>query len=233
MRGGPTGPHPHARGRLAERRCALRCDHREPAMAAAWSGSAIRVPRAATRTALSFPARRCSRSLPGSAVRPLPTTNIRDYTHDHGDVPRGSYGPPCSVRPVAIPRFRGLSAQGPGWRASGAIPHDAPLGGAQDRPFCGRGARNPVVSHRIASSGSRGPCGSPRSWVRRMVAAAARAPYVQALMSGDAGRIELERGETQAVVKRRLLEAARESGIRIRSSWESPRSLVWKRTGRA
>ena len=65
------------------------------------------------------------------------------------------------------------------------------------------------------------------------VAAAARAPYVQALMSGDAGRIELERGETQAVVKRRLLEAARESGIRIRSSWESPRSLVWKRTGRA
>ncbi len=68
---------------------------------------------------------------------------------------------------------------------------------------------------------------------RGRAAAAARAPYVQALQSGDAGRIELERGETQAIVKRRLLEAARESGIRIRSSWESPRSLVWKRTGRA
>ena len=68
---------------------------------------------------------------------------------------------------------------------------------------------------------------------RGRAAAAARAPYVQALTSGDAGRIELERGETQAVVKRRLREAARESGIQIRSSWESPRSLVWKRIGRA
>ena len=68
---------------------------------------------------------------------------------------------------------------------------------------------------------------------RSRAAAAERAPYIQALTAGDAGRIELERGETQAAVKRRLREAARESGIRIRSSWESPRSLVWKRTGRA
>ena len=66
---------------------------------------------------------------------------------------------------------------------------------------------------------------------RSRAAAAAREPYVQALRAGAAGRIELERGEAQAVVKRRLQEAARESGIKIRSSWESSRSLVWKRTG--
>lgn len=53
---------------------------------------------------------------------------------------------------------------------------------------------------------------------RSRAAAAAREPYVQALMAGDAGRIELERGETQGVVKRRLQEAARGSGITIRSS---------------
>ena len=67
---------------------------------------------------------------------------------------------------------------------------------------------------------------------RSRAAAAERALYIQALTAGNAGRIELERGETQAAVKRRLQEAARESGIRLRSSWESPRSLVWKRTGR-
>ena len=66
---------------------------------------------------------------------------------------------------------------------------------------------------------------------RGRTAAAEREPYVQALKAGTAGRIELDRGETQAIVKRRLQEAARESGIKIRSSWESPRSLVWKRTG--
>ena len=67
---------------------------------------------------------------------------------------------------------------------------------------------------------------------RSRAAAAAREPYVQALKAGDAGRIELERGENQGVVKRRLQEAARGSGIKIRSSWESPRVLVWKRSGR-
>ena len=66
---------------------------------------------------------------------------------------------------------------------------------------------------------------------RSRTAAAEREPYIQALKAGAAGRIVLDRGETQATVKRRLQEAARESGIRIRSSWESPRSLVWKRTG--
>lgn len=66
---------------------------------------------------------------------------------------------------------------------------------------------------------------------RGRAAVAAREPYIQALKAGAAGRIELERGEKQAIVKRRLQEASRESGIKIRSSWESPRSLVWKRTG--
>ena len=65
---------------------------------------------------------------------------------------------------------------------------------------------------------------------RSRAAATERELYVQALKAGAAGRIELERGETQTVVKRRLQEAARASGIKIRSSWESPRSLVWKRT---
>ena len=66
---------------------------------------------------------------------------------------------------------------------------------------------------------------------RSRAAVAAREPYIRALKAGAAGRAELERGETRGVVKRRLQEAARESGIRIRSSWESPHSLVWKRTG--
>ncbi|MCY4639662.1 MAG: hypothetical protein OXC94_04910 [Chloroflexi bacterium] len=65
---------------------------------------------------------------------------------------------------------------------------------------------------------------------RGRAAMAERAPYIAALRAGDAGRIELQRGEKQAVVKRRLQEASREIGIKIRSSWESPRTLVWKRT---
>ena len=68
---------------------------------------------------------------------------------------------------------------------------------------------------------------------RGRAAAEARAPFIAALKAGAAGRIELERGEKPAIVKRRLQEASRETGIKIRSSWENPRSLVWKRTGRA
>ncbi len=67
---------------------------------------------------------------------------------------------------------------------------------------------------------------------RGRAAAEARAPYIAALKAGDAGRVEVSRGENPATVKRRLQEASRESGIKIRSSWENPRSLVWKRTGR-
>ena len=65
---------------------------------------------------------------------------------------------------------------------------------------------------------------------RGRAAMAERAPYIEALKAGAAGRIELQRGERQAIVKRRLQEASRECGIKIRSSWENPRMLVWKRT---
>ena len=46
-----------------------------------------------------------------------------------------------------------------------------------------------------------------------------------------AGRIELERVEKAATVKRLLTEAAHEAGIRVRSSWEdkSQKALLWKR----
>ncbi len=66
---------------------------------------------------------------------------------------------------------------------------------------------------------------------RSRAAVPAREPYIKTLKAGAAGRVELKRGETQAVVKRRFREGARESGVRIRSSWERPHSLVWKRTG--
>ncbi len=57
-------------------------------------------------------------------------------------------------------------------------------------------------------------------------------PYVRALESCEAGKIELERGEDPAAVKRLLREASRETGIRVRSSWEDSeqRVLFWKKT---
>lgn len=69
---------------------------------------------------------------------------------------------------------------------------------------------------------------------RGRAAAEARQPYVAALKEGDAGKVELERGEKPGSVKRLLQDAAKESGIRIRSSWEdrSQRTLLWKRVGK-
>ena len=57
---------------------------------------------------------------------------------------------------------------------------------------------------------------------------------IEAVRSGQAGKIELERGEKQATVKRLLQEASRESGIKVRSSWEDKTQhvLLWKRAGR-
>ena len=62
-------------------------------------------------------------------------------------------------------------------------------------------------------------------------AAERRRPFVEAVQSMAAGAIEVERGEKPATVKRLLTEAAHESGIRIRSSWEdkSQKTLLWKR----
>ena len=69
---------------------------------------------------------------------------------------------------------------------------------------------------------------------RGMAAAEARRLYVDALKSGDAGKIELQRGEKPTVAKRHLAEASREAGIKVRSSWEDGRQrvLLWKRVGK-
>ena len=68
---------------------------------------------------------------------------------------------------------------------------------------------------------------------RGRIAAAERAEYEAALKAGDAGKIELERGEKPSTVKNRLRAASQSTGIRVRSSWEDSRQrvLLWKRTG--
>lgn len=61
----------------------------------------------------------------------------------------------------------------------------------------------------------------------------ARAPYREALQESEAGRIDLERGERPEMVKRYLSEAAREVGVRVRSSTTNDqRSIFWKRVGK-
>jgi len=64
-------------------------------------------------------------------------------------------------------------------------------------------------------------------------AAEARIPYAEALKAGAAGRIDLERGDKPGTVKRLLQDAAKQSGVRIRSSWETKdqRALLWKKLG--
>ncbi len=66
---------------------------------------------------------------------------------------------------------------------------------------------------------------------RGRAAAEMRKPYIAALQAGDAGSVALERGEKPATVKRLLQEAARQSNIRIRSSWadSQQRVLLWKK----
>ncbi len=68
---------------------------------------------------------------------------------------------------------------------------------------------------------------------RARAAAEERKSYVEALRSAEAGKVELARGENSARVKRVLSEASKESGVRIRSSWEdkSQRVLLWKKFG--
>lgn len=60
-----------------------------------------------------------------------------------------------------------------------------------------------------------------------------RRPFVDAIKASEAGRIELDRGEDPAAVKRLLRQASKEVGIKVRSSWEdqSQRALLWKRVG--
>ena len=61
----------------------------------------------------------------------------------------------------------------------------------------------------------------------------ARQPYREVLAGSEAGRIELQRGEVPSTVKRHLALAARDVGMKIRSSWEDQRQrvLLWKRVG--
>jgi hypothetical protein len=68
---------------------------------------------------------------------------------------------------------------------------------------------------------------------RGRASAELRLPFIAALKGSQAGRIELERGDKPGTVKRLLQEASKESGIRIRSTWETKdqKSLVWKRVG--
>jgi hypothetical protein len=69
---------------------------------------------------------------------------------------------------------------------------------------------------------------------RERAAVDARKLYVDAIKSGAAGKIELQRGEKPTAVKRLLSEASKEAGIKVRSTWTDGRKrmLVWKRVGR-
>ncbi len=55
--------------------------------------------------------------------------------------------------------------------------------------------------------------------------------YVEAIRNSEAGTIELTRGEKASRIKRLLAEASKETGIRVRSTWEdkNQRVLLWKR----
>ena len=68
---------------------------------------------------------------------------------------------------------------------------------------------------------------------RARATAEERKSYVDALRSAEAGKVELAGAEKSARVKRLLVEASKESGVRIRSSWEdkSQRVLLWKKVG--
>ncbi|MQA00080.1 MAG: hypothetical protein GEU80_12265 [Dehalococcoidia bacterium] len=66
---------------------------------------------------------------------------------------------------------------------------------------------------------------------RGRAAAIARKPYIEVIQDSEAGMIELDTSERPATVKRLLREAAKEVGVKVRSSWtdDRQRALVWKR----
>ena len=68
---------------------------------------------------------------------------------------------------------------------------------------------------------------------RERASARERQMYVEALQGSEAGMIELSRGEKASRVKRLLAEASKETGIRVRSTWEdkNQKVLLWKRVG--
>ncbi len=70
---------------------------------------------------------------------------------------------------------------------------------------------------------------------RGKAAAEARQPFIDALKAGDAGKIELDKNDKPPRVKRLVAEAAKETGIKVRSSWDDSKTqkvLLWKRTGK-
>ena len=68
---------------------------------------------------------------------------------------------------------------------------------------------------------------------RERASARERGMYAEALRNSEAGTIELDRGEKASRIKRLLAEASKESGIRVRSTWEdkNQKVLLWKRVG--
>lgn len=59
-----------------------------------------------------------------------------------------------------------------------------------------------------------------------------RVPYVKHIQDADAGEIRLDGEDRPTVVRRRLREAARELGVKVRASWQDAEHTVlrWKRT---
>ena len=68
---------------------------------------------------------------------------------------------------------------------------------------------------------------------RERASAQERQMYAEALQGSNAGTIELSRGEKASRIKRLLAEASKDTGIRVRSTWEdkNQRILLWKRVG--
>lgn len=68
--------------------------------------------------------------------------------------------------------------------------------------------------------------------VGRGPAKISREPYLKAIQSGEAGSIELDENDRPGTVKRLLREAAKDLGIKVRSSWadDTQRVLVWKKS---
>jgi len=68
---------------------------------------------------------------------------------------------------------------------------------------------------------------------RGRTTAEARRAFREAIESSQAGKITLDRNDRPSAIKRLLAEASKESGIKVRSSWEDKKQMVlyWKRTG--
>lgn len=68
--------------------------------------------------------------------------------------------------------------------------------------------------------------------VGRGPAKISREPYLKAIQSAEAGSIELDESDRPGTVKRLLREAAKDLGLKVRSSWadDTQRVLVWKKS---